>query len=74
MQLINKCLFLSFHTVSMIQFTQTLFEADEINGEVEICLTKDLETSSRFTVILSPQETVPSPPDTFQARGVCCLL
>ena len=54
-----------------MQFSQNLFEGDEIDGSVEICLTKDLETESGFVVNLNAQETTPNPPETFRARGVC---
>ena len=57
------------HVVSMVGFSQNLFEADEMDGEVEICLSKDLVTASAFTVTLTPQETAPNPPETFRARG-----
>ncbi len=53
----------------MVGFSQSLFEAEEIEGEVEICLTKNLVTASAFTVTLTPQETAPNPPETFRARG-----
>ena len=59
----------SYPIVSVVGFSQSLFEADEVDGEVEICLVKDLTTASAFTVTLTPQETAPNPPETFQARG-----
>ena len=62
-----------FFPVALVEFSKNLFEGDEIDGAVEVCLSKDVETASRFEVTLLPQETIPSPPDTFQARGVCCL-
>ena len=55
--------------VSMVGFSRSLFEAEEVDGEVEICLRKDLVTASAFTVTLTPQETAPNPPETFRARG-----
>ena len=58
----------------MVRFTQNLFEAEEMDGEVEICLTKDLATASAFTVTLTPQETAPNPPETFLARGTSLFV
>ena len=60
--------------VSRVEFSKKLFEADEIDGQVEICLTKDLDTASGFVVTLTAQETTPNPPETFRARGVCWSL
>ena len=62
-------LFCFSHLVSAVGFSQSLFEAEEMNGEVEVCLTKSLVTASAFTVTLSPRETAPNPPETFRARG-----
>lgn len=45
-----------------------------MDGKVEVCLTKDLETESDFVVELTAQETTPNPPETFRARGVCCSI
>ena len=58
----------------MVEFSQSLFEAEERSGEVEICLRKDLVTASAFTVTLTPQETAPNPPETFRARGKILLV
>ena len=62
-------LFCFSHLVSAVGFSQSLFEAEEMNGEVEICLVKSLDTASAFTVTLTPRETAPNPPETFRARG-----
>lgn len=63
-----------FSPVSIVEFSQDLFEADEVDGAVEICLTKDIDTASQFVVTLTPQETTPNPPETFRARGVSWSL
>ena len=62
------------HIVAAVGFSQNLFEADETDGEVEICLRKDLVTASAFTVTLTPQETAPNPPETFRARGKALFI
>ena len=60
----------AFFAVARVEFSMLLYEVDEVDGAVTVCLTKNIDTAAPFTAVLQPSQSAASPPVIFPARGI----